>query len=138
MTLPGTGGVISGTDFGGFNDEVSSLRFWVDCTSGNSPPLADAGPNQFVLAGPDSTAIVVLDGSFSSDPDPDPLTYTWTWEGGSISGVRPTIRLPLGTTTVTLVVNDGMVDSVLSDTVDITVKIRSEAVPWILLLLLDD
>jgi hypothetical protein len=138
VTLPGTGGVISGSDFGGFNDEVSSLRFWLDCTSGNSPPIADAGPDQFVLSGPDYTAIVALDGSFSSDPDPDPLTYTWTWDGGSMNGARPTIRLPLGTTTVTLVVNDGMVDSVIPDTVDITVKIRSGAMPWIPLLLLDD
>jgi len=123
VTLPGTGGVIADSDFGGFNDEVSSIRFWgADCTSGNSPPIADAGPDQFVSVGPDSTAIVALDGSASSDPDPDPLSYTWTWDGGSISGVRPTIRLPLGTTTVTLVVNDGMVNSV-PDTVDIKLAV---------------
>lgn len=36
-------------------------------------------------------------------------------------GVSPTIKLPLGTTTVTLVVNDGTVDSE-PDTVDITVE----------------
>jgi len=135
VTLPGTGGVLAGSDFGGFNDKVSSIRFWVDCTSGNSPPIADAGPDQLVLVGQDSTAIVALDGSGSSDPDPDPLTYTWTWDGGSVSGVRPTIRLSLGTTTVTLVVSDGMVNSV-PDTVDI--KVSGKAMPWIPLLLLDD
>jgi len=49
------------------------------------------------------------------------LTYSWTWEGGSATGVSPIVTLPLGTTTVTLVVNDGSVDSD-PDTVDITVE----------------
>jgi len=136
VILPGSGVVAGISDLGDFSDKASSIRFWVDCTSGNSPPIADAGPDQLVLVDPDSTAIVELDGSASSDPDPDPLTYTWTWDVGSIRGVRPTIRLSLGTTTVTLVVNDGMVNSV-PDTVDIKVKVRGEAMPWIPLLLDD-
>jgi len=64
----------------------------------------------------------MLDGSGSYDPDGDALTYNWTWDGNTAYGVNPTVVLPPGTTNITLVVNDGRVDSE-SDTVGITVKI---------------
>ena len=87
----------------------------------NEPPVADAGSpqsgEQTSSAGRDFT----LDGSGSYDPDEDPITYAWTWDGESATGVNPTVTLPLGTTTVTLVVNDGTEDSA-PDTVDITVQ----------------
>lgn len=85
------------------------------------PPVADAGADQTVEQTSYEGAEVILDGSGSNDPDGDPLTYSWTWDGGSDSGVSPTVLLPLGTTTVTLVVNDGELDSD-PDTVDITVQ----------------
>jgi len=88
----------------------------------NRPPVADAGSDRIVYGGPagTTTAQVALDGSGSYDPDGDPLTYTWTWDGNIAYGVSPTVELPVGTTTITLVVNDGELDSD-PDTVDITV-----------------
>jgi len=83
-------------------------------------PTANAGPDQTIeCLSPEGTQ-VVLNGADSFDPDGDSLTYEWTWSGGIASGVNPTIVLPLGTTTITLVVNDGTADSE-PDTVDITV-----------------
>ncbi|MBM4035180.1 MAG: HYR domain-containing protein [Planctomycetes bacterium] len=87
----------------------------------NTAPIANAGPDQTVEQTSAAGTQVTLYGSGSSDPDGDPLTYQWTWPGGSATGVRPTVTLPLGTTTVTLVVNDGQADSD-PDTVDITVE----------------
>jgi len=43
-------------------------------TTGNSPPVANAGPNQTVAAG----AQVTLNGSASSDVDGDSLIFSWT------------------------------------------------------------
>ena len=84
-------------------------------------PVADAGDDQTVEQTYYQGADVTLDGSGSSDPDGDPLTYTWTWSGGSATGVSPTVSLPLGTTTITLVVNDGILDSCCPDTVSINI-----------------
>lgn len=87
----------------------------------NNPPVANAGPDQTVEQTKAEGADVTLDGSGSSDPDGDPLTYKWTWDGGEATGVNPIITFPLGTTTITLIVNDGELDSE-PDTVNITVE----------------
>ena len=87
----------------------------------NQPPVADAGPDQTAECTCCEGAEVILDGSGSSDLDKDSLTYSWFWSDGTASGVEPTVSLPLGTTTITLVVNDGTVDSD-PDTVSITVE----------------
>ena len=52
------------------------------------------------------------------------LTYKWTWRVGTTNyqaeGVKPAVTLPVGATTLTLVVNDGRQNS-NPDTVVITV-----------------
>lgn len=87
----------------------------------NSPPVADAGPDQNLDApGPGGLA-VTLDGSGSMDPDADPLTYMWSGPFGTASGVSPAVRIPGGVHTVTLKVDDGR-GGMDTDTVTITVR----------------
>ncbi|MDB4285659.1 6-bladed beta-propeller, partial [bacterium] len=86
----------------------------------NSPPVADAGPDQTVECAYSSGSNVTLDGSLSSDPDGDTLTYDWTGAFGSITGVSPLVTLPYGSNIVTLTVTDPSAES-STDTVGITV-----------------
>ena len=83
----------------------------------NKPPVADAGAAQTVECTGSSSANVTLDGSASTDPDSDPLTYSWTWSGGSATGVSPSASFPLGTTAVTLTVDDGQGHTATAGTV---------------------
>ena len=99
---------------------------WVEPT-GNSAPVANAGPDQTVLCG----AQVYLDGSKSTDADGDALTYKWSTvskPAGSAailsgpSAVKPTFVVDKpGTYVAQLIVNDGKVDSV-PDTVSISTE----------------
>jgi hypothetical protein len=81
----------------------------------NHPPVANAGPDQTVYAWIDGIAEVNLDGSGSYDEDNQPLTYLWSWtiDGNTYdaNGVKPSIELPVGQHTISLIVNDGTVDS---------------------------
>ncbi len=95
----------------------------------NQPPTAEAGPLRVVqCSSPDSTE-VTLDGSASSDPVCDALTFTWTGPfsegGGTVTGVNPTVTLPLGLSVISLVVNDGELDSA-PDNVSVVVFDRVE------------
>ncbi len=94
-----------------------TVDFEVIC---NRPPVANAGPDQLKEQDSLGGAKVTLDGSDSYDPDGDPLKYKWTWDGRLETGVNPTVILPMGTTTVTLTVDDGQSSD--TDTVDITVQ----------------
>lgn len=104
---------------------VDSAADFVNINTENSPPTADAGPDQTVTAGQS----VTLDGSGSTDVDGDALTYTWsltTKPTGSTatlsnqSAVMPTFVADLeGSYKAQLVVNDGVTDSA-PNTVTIT------------------
>ncbi len=91
----------------------------------NRPPVADAGIDQTLECEDSSGTSVVLDGSASHDPDSDSLTFTWTGpfpEGsGTVHGINPSVTLPFGSWTISLIVNDGRVDSA-ADTMNVTIQ----------------
>lgn len=75
----------------------------------NDPPVADPdAPYTGTLGEP-----ITFDGSGSYDPEGDPLTYSWDFGDETTgTGVNPThIYTAGGAYTVTLVVNDGSLDS---------------------------
>ncbi len=96
----------------------------------NRPPTADAGPDQTVECAcntPQGTQIALC-GNNSNDPDGDPLTFTWLgpFEGSPLvtSDEGSTVKLLrgcVGEYEITLIVNDGEVDSD-PDTVLVTVE----------------
>ncbi len=91
----------------------------------NKLPVANAGIYQAL----NENSIVTLDGSLSNDPDGQALTYSWTSSDGivlsSTTAVKPTFTAPVVTEnktyTFSLVVNDGVTNSIV-DEVTITVK----------------
>jgi hypothetical protein len=89
----------------------------------NNPPVANAGSNATVECTSSSGAMASLNGAGSSDPDGDPLCYLWTAAGivfDNPFSATPSAAFPFGTTTVTLTVDDGILES--TSTVDITVE----------------
>ena len=97
----------------------------MNVSTDNTPPVADAGPDQTAFVGD----TVTLDGSGSSDVDGDPLDFFWSLSAvpqnsqAQLSNpfvVDPSFDVDLaGDYVVQLIVNDGSVDSA-PDTVDVT------------------
>lgn len=93
----------------------------------NGQPIAEAGINQAGLPGDEFT----LDGSMSSDPDGDALTYQWqivdspsASQASLADALSMTAKLMTdveGTYVISLVVNDGEIDSEV-DTTSVTVE----------------
>jgi len=109
------------------NDSVFESIDTVTISTGNTAPIADAGPDQTAPVG----AVVILDGSRSQDADGNPLSYRWTLvsrpdtsaaELQNSTTVSPAMQLDAsGSYVVQLIVNDGLVDS-LADTVTISTQ----------------
>ncbi|MFQ5877836.1 MAG: hypothetical protein ACE5JH_09160 [Acidobacteriota bacterium] len=116
---------VYGTDENG-NPDIGLYEFIV---GDNRAPVADAGPDRVVECARPSGTAVGLDGSGSFDEDQDIITFTWTGpfpEGsGTQTGVDPTVTLPLGGSSISLVVDDAQ-DVSAPDTVSITVAVRAE------------
>ncbi|KAF0192708.1 MAG: hypothetical protein FD165_478 [Gammaproteobacteria bacterium] len=99
--------------------DVALARYSGETVVTNQPPVANAGPDQVVMCSSSAGAAVMLNGAGSSDPDGDALSYAWTGPfaegGGAVAGAGPIVTLALGASTVSLVVNDGQVDSAADD-----------------------
>lgn len=87
------------------------------CPAKNTPPVANAGPNQTITLG----ATVTLNGTGSSDVDGNPLTYQWSFmsipSGSGATLTNPTTAKPTflvdkaGQYVAQLIVNDGLASS---------------------------
>jgi hypothetical protein len=96
----------------------------------NDPPVAriEVSPltqvlgitNKVVIAAVCGDATVILDGSSSSDVENDPLTYAWT-EGTNTLGSTAIVtnELAIGTHEITLTVNDGALNGVANEIVEV-------------------
>ena len=114
------------------NDEVfDSVADTVIITASDSVPIANAGPDQNVSTG----ATVTLDGSASDDPDGKAVTYLWMLEsqpgGGTATLSDTTAESPTfvanvdGDYTISLVVNDGVYDSINYEDVVVTAAVSA-------------
>lgn len=102
------------------NSEVATVS--VTATKQNSAPVANAGPDRAIATG----SVVNLDGRQSSDADGDPITYQWSFSSkpaGSLvslanaNSAQPAFTPDIdGEYRVTLIVNDGTVDSIADET----------------------
>jgi len=100
----------------------------------NVQPVADAGVNQSVLI----TDTVFLDGSGSSDANLDPLTFEWSITAQPVASLAelddPTLVQPSfiadapGTYAISLVVNDGFVDSDPSNITVVAVELQDAVI----------
>ncbi|MEN6307312.1 MAG: chitobiase/beta-hexosaminidase C-terminal domain-containing protein [Anaerohalosphaeraceae bacterium] len=87
-------------------------------------PIARAGQDQSVQEWED----IRLDGSGSSDSDGDVLTYRWMLSGKVIAAnTNPTVSLPAGVHTITLVVSDGVAESEPDEVVVTVIAARKGA-----------
>jgi len=78
-------------------------------------PVANPGPASVTAGTSLLGASITLNGAASSSPEGNPLTYTWTGPfpqgNGTVTGIGPTVTMPLGANLVTLVVSDGELSS---------------------------
>ncbi|MEK9629121.1 MAG: PKD domain-containing protein [Nitrospinota bacterium] len=114
----GTDRVVASFIDGNGTTQTSNTADVIWETPPNQPPVADAGPDQTVEQEGPTGSDVTLNGSGSSDPDGDPLTYNWS-TGDTVA--NPSVHLSAGTHNITLIVNDGTVDSD-PDTVQVIVQ----------------
>jgi len=122
------------TDEFGAASDPDSVRVSFD----NIQPVADAGAGQTVMAGD----TVSLDGSASTDTNGDLLTYNWSFvskpEGSLAELTNPTSAQPSfvadepGDYVVSLVVNDGFVDSDAANVTITAISHEQEAIKALL------
>lgn len=88
-------------------------------------PIADAGPDQTIVASPNGLVYVTLDGSGSSDPDGTIVEYNWgANDGGGFLGHEAVSNVILrpGVHTITLYIRD---DAGLTATDEVTITVEA-------------
>ena len=100
-----------------------------DCIDEGDPPVADAGENLEYIVAPGASRDVVLDGTGSTDPDGTIDSYTWTGSPDPDDIAQPTVNLPAGPHTFSLVVTDNDGNDSDPDTVTITITESAENLP---------
>jgi uncharacterized repeat protein (TIGR03803 family) len=91
---------------GGPLDGGTLFRLFLPASNDHPPTaVATATPNP-AEATSAAGATVTLSGAGSSDPDGEDMLFTWTGAFGTIAGVTANVTFPIGSTTVTLTVND--------------------------------
>lgn len=126
--------ILTVTDNDGASASDSMQVIVEEASSDNQIPVADAGIDQNVLV----FETVKLNASGSSDSDGDRLTYNWSFtskpEGSSAVLTKTTTKRPTfvvdieGTYILSLVVNDGTIDS-NPDSVTVSTNISSNTAP---------
>jgi hypothetical protein len=104
---------------------VATLRLERDAPPppANEPPTADAGADQtLTLAVGESTVLVTLDGSASSDADGSVIGYAWTGAPQPAAVAAPQVLLPVGVHVFTLVVTDDQ--GAVSDAASVTITVN--------------
>ncbi len=66
---------------------IYEVQAYGQAAGGNQPPVANAGPDQYLPAGTTSTTLTA---AASTDPEGSPLTYRWT----QVSGPAATLSTP--------------------------------------------
>ncbi len=118
FTVPGSGVVhvvVRVVDAAGQLDATDTfVSIETACPAGNGPPTANAGAAETLECAGSGGTPVVLDASLSTDPDGDRLTCRWSAPACTVADATAcvtTATCPTGTSTITLVVNDGRTDS---------------------------
>jgi pimeloyl-ACP methyl ester carboxylesterase len=91
-------------------------------------PTSNPGPGETVACTSAAGAQVQLDGSGSSDPAGLPLSFLWTGPFGQASGEVVSVKLPIGSNTVTLTVSDGQGGTASASTVIVVAALTSPAI----------
>jgi len=117
------------TDDAGASSSPDSVQIVVnEATAGNTPPVANAGPDRTLTLGAGQNSMTVgLDGSASSDADGNIVSYVWSGSPDPEDVVRPNVTLGAGRHTFSLVVTDN--DGATSGSDSVVIQVNSSNNP---------
>ncbi len=110
---------------------ASIVSISISPSSENSPPIADAGPNRFLFdKDRNGNEQLALDASSSKDLDGEIRSYVWKEGGIQVAvGPTPTVILPVGGHTITLMVTDDKGATASDDVAVIIASLEREEEP---------